>query len=163
MVQAKQAIEADQQYLTFLLDGESYGIDVLQVQEIRAWESTRLIPEAPDYIKGLLDLRGEMVPIVDLRARFSLERVDYTPTTVIIVISVQVAEDTELVGIVVDNVSDVVNVKPGGVRPAPKLGQQINTDFIHGMIRNDENMVMLLETGRLFDPQALASLTQHTS
>lgn len=160
MAQAKQVTDIDQQYLTFVLDGESYGIDVLQVQEIRAWESTRPIPEAPDYIKGLLDLRGEMVPIVDLRARFSLERVDYTPTTVIIVISVQVGEHNEVVGIVVDNVSDVVNVKQSGVRPAPKLGQQINTEFIHGMIRNDDAMVMLLETGRLFDPQALATLGQ---
>ena len=86
--EAQTSFEPNQQFLTFLLDDETYGVDVLQVHEIRAWEQARAIPDSPEYIRGVLDLRGEIVPIVDLRMRLNIPPIDYTATTVIIVVSV---------------------------------------------------------------------------
>ncbi len=155
VAETKQALDLDHQYLTFGLAGEAYGIDVLQIQEIRAWESTRLIPEAPEQIKGVLDLRGQLVPIIDLRLRFGLESVDYTPTTVTIVISVRMADKNEVVGIVVDGVSDVLSIDGEDVRPPPNLGSQIDTRYMLGMVKSDDSMVMLLDTDKLFDDETI--------
>lgn len=157
-----EALDLDRQYLTFLLAGDTYGIDVLQIQEIRAWEATRLIPEAPEQIKGVLDLRGQIVPIVDLRLRFKLASAEYTPTTVTIVISTRVAGKDEVVGIVVDGVDDVLSVNLDEVRPPPNLGKQINTYFMQGMVKYEGQMVVLLDTDKLFDEGTIASL-EHLS
>ena len=94
------------QYLSFELAGEIYGVDILKVREIKGWEEVRPLPDTPDYIKGVLDLRGVIVPIVDLRIRFQLESCEYTPTTVIIVLSVEYEKEQRVVGAVVDGVSD---------------------------------------------------------
>jgi len=163
VARSNEALDPDrhQQFLTFMLDGDTYGIDVLQIQEIRAWEQTRLIPEAPDHIKGVLDLRGQIVPIVDLRLRFNLAHAEYTPTTVTIVISVRMYEGREVVGIVVDGVDDVLSIKVDEMRPPPKLGgDQSKTRFMLGMVKSDNAMVMLLDTDKLFDEETIASIEQ---
>jgi purine-binding chemotaxis protein CheW len=143
-----------EQFLTFELAGESYGIEILKVQEIRGWEPIRKIPNTPSYLKGALNLRGSIVPIVDLRERFNMEAVEYTPTTVVIVLSME----TELggpnvMGIVADAVSDVLDVKLSDIRHSPNLGVKINTQFIRGMYVSKKNMVMLLNVEKLLDPE----------
>jgi len=143
------------QYLSFSLGGEEYGLDILKVQEIRGWESVRQLPDMPDYIKGVLDLRGSIVPIVDLRLRFRVGEARYTPTTVIIVVGVESGGSNRVMGLVVDGVSDVLDVAADAMRPAPALGARINTRFIRGMVTRDSRMVVLLDVDKLLDPDEL--------
>ena len=139
------------QYLSFELAGEIYGVDILKVREIKGWEEVRLLPDMPDYIKGVLDLRGVIVPIVDLRIRFQLESCEYTPTTVIIVLSVEHEEYERVVGVVVDGVSDVLDISPGDVRKTPDLGGKISNRYIKGMVTLAERMAILLDVNKLLD------------
>jgi purine-binding chemotaxis protein CheW len=137
------------QVLTFVLGNETYGVDILRVQEIRGWSAVTKIPHAPSHILGVLNLRGSIVPIVDLRMRFSLDRVEYTTVTVIIVVSVKSAAGRRDFGVVVDGVSDVVDVNNAEVKPAPELGSSGATDYIRGLVPVAERMVVLLDIDRL--------------
>jgi len=139
------------QYLSFELAGEIYGVDILKVREIKGWEEVRPLPDMPEYIKGVLDLRGVIVPIVDLRIRFQLESCEYTPTTVIIVLSVEHEGQQRVVGMVVDGVSDVLDVSAGEVRNAPELGGKISHHYIKGMVTLAEKMAILLDVNKLLD------------
>lgn len=143
------------QYLSFTLGGEAYGVDILRVQEIKGWETVRPLPDTPDYVKGVLDLRGEIVPIIDLRTRLKLDHAEYTPTTVTIVLTVESERGQNFVGIVVDGVSDVLDVPEDDVRAAPDLGAHINTKYIIGMVTQGERMVVLLDVDKLFNPDEL--------
>jgi len=146
------------QYLSFNLGGEDYGVDILKVREIKGWEEVRQLPDTPEYIKGVLDLRGTIVPIIDLRSRFQLETVEYTPTTVTIVLAVESAGKALAMGIVVDGVSDVLDVEAADIRQAPNLGSKINTRYIMGMVTMEERMVILLDVDRLISPEELGLL-----
>ncbi len=146
------------QYLSFSLGGEEYGVDILKVQEIKGWEPVRPLPDTPDHIKGVLDLRGIIVPVIDLRLRFGFSGVAYTPTTVTIVLRVQAGERVQTVGIVVDNVSDVLDVATDSIRQSPDLGGRIDTRYIQGMVTLEGRMVVLLDTDRLLDPDELDRL-----
>jgi purine-binding chemotaxis protein CheW len=141
--------EGSHQVLTFVLGNETYGVDILRVQEIRGWSAVTKIPHAPSHVLGVLNLRGSIVPIVDLRMRFSLDRVDYTTVTVIIVVSVMSAAGRRDFGVVVDGVSDVVDVNTEEVKAAPDLGAQGATDYIRGLVPVSERMVVLLDIDRL--------------
>lgn len=146
------------QFLSFTLGGEDYGVDILKVREIKGWEEVRQLPDTPNYVKGVLDLRGTIVPIIDLRSRFQLESVEYTPTTVTIVLAVEFDEKALAMGIVVDGVSDVLDVELAAIRQAPNLGSKINTRYIKGMVTVDERMVILLDVDRLISPEELGVL-----
>ncbi len=143
------------QYLSFELANEIYGVDILKVREIKGWEEVRPVPDMPDYIKGVLDLRGVIVPIVDLRIRFKLASCEYTPTTVIIVLSVEQGEQQRVVGVVVDGVSDVLDVSSGDIRSAPELGGKISNRYIKGMVTLAEKMAILLDVNKLLDLQEM--------
>ncbi len=147
------------QYLSFYLGGEDYGVDILRVQEIRGWEELRPLPDTPEYVKGVLDLRGTIVPIIDLRIRMKIRDVEYHPTTVIIVLSVH-KEDGEnlLVGAVVDAVSDVLDVAEKEIRKAPDIATKINDRYLRGMVSRDHRMVVLLDVDRLFKANELGLL-----
>ena len=150
-----------QQVLTFVLGNETYGVDILRVQEIRGFSAVTKIPHAPAHVLGVLNLRGSIVPIVDLRMRFSLERAEYNAVTVIIVLSVQSATGRRDFGVVVDGVSDVVDVKKAEVRPAPELGSASATEYILGLVPVAERMVVLLDIDCLIghDLRALSPST----
>jgi len=137
------------QVLTFVLGNETYGVDILRVQEIRGWQAVTKIPHSPSHVLGVLNLRGSIVPIVDLRMRFALERAEYTAITVIIVVSVHSAAGRRDFGVVVDGVSDVVDVNSAEVKPAPELGSRSATDFIRGLVPVSDRMVVLLDIDRL--------------
>ena len=137
------------QVLTFTLGNETYGVDILRVQEIRGWSPVTRIPQSPNHVLGVLNLRGSIVPIVDLRMRFSLERAEYTPLTVIIVLSVESAVGRRDFGVVVDGVSDVIDVPTADVKPAPELGSHVSTEFIAGLAAVSGRMLMLLDIDRL--------------
>lgn len=141
------------QVLTFMLDGEEYGVDILQVQEIKGWQDATPLPNTPAFVRGVINLRGTIVPIVDLRSRFSLDAIDYGPTTVNIVLRVEAEGQHErVVGVVVDAVSDVYDLDPASVQPSPDFGSAIDIDFISGLATVDEKMLILLDAAALLDP-----------
>ena len=146
------------QFLSFSLAQEDYGIDILRVQEIRGWEEVREIPNTPEYIKGVLNLRNIVVPIIDLRIRFSKQDVEYKTTTVIVILSVESGDQPRTVGVVVDAVSDVLDVYENDLQSAPDFGTQVNTKYISGMVMLDKRMVILLDTDKLLDPDELTAL-----
>ncbi len=141
--------EGSRQVLTFTLGEETYGVDILRVQEIRGYSTVTRIPQAPAHVLGVLNLRGSIVPIVDMRMRFNLDRAEYTPLTVIIVLSVESPAGRRDIGVVVDGVSDVIDVAVAEIKPAPELGAQVSTEFIQGLAAVSGRMVMLLDIDRL--------------
>jgi purine-binding chemotaxis protein CheW len=139
--------------LTFELGRETYGVEILRVREIRGWTLVAKIPHAPSHVLGVLNLRGSIVPVVDLRLRFELERAEYTQVTVIIVLSVHSNSGRREVGVVVDGVSDVVDFDASAMKPAPDLGPGYSSDYICGLVPVGERMVVLLDIDRLIGIQ----------
>jgi purine-binding chemotaxis protein CheW len=137
------------QVLTFTLGEETYGVDILRVQEIRGYSTVTRIPQAPAHVLGVLNLRGSIVPIVDMRMRFNLAQAEYTALTVIIVLSVESPVGRRDFGVVVDGVSDVIDVATSDIKPAPELGEQVSTEFIEGLAAVSGRMVMLLDIDTL--------------
>jgi purine-binding chemotaxis protein CheW len=153
----------ERQYLTFSLAGEQYGIDILKVQEIRGWAPVTRIPNVPDFVKGVMDLRGTVVPIVDLRGRFNLEEVANSKTTVVILAMVGEETGGRVVGLVVDGVSDVLDIRPGDVQPPPDFGSTVNTEFLKGLVTRETGMVLLLDMERLLAVDELYGLAGGTA
>lgn len=143
------ATVAAEQFLTFMLNGEEYGVDILRVQEIKGWESATEIPNTPQYIRGVINLRGTIVPVIDLRRRFAIEPIEYTNTTVIIVLRIRTADSEKTMGFIVDAVSDVYNVTPEQMKPTPEFGGQVRTDYVKGLATVDDKMVILLDIDQL--------------
>jgi len=150
--------EDQTQFLSFTLGDEDYGVNILRVQEIRGWEEVREIPKTPDYIKGVLNLRSMVVPIIDLRIRFGFEKVEYKTTTVIMVLSVEKEDGSHVMGVVVDAVSDVLNIDPDNIKDAPNFGAKVNTKFMNGMVMVDERMVILLNVDKLLEQDELTAI-----
>lgn len=148
------------QILTFLLAGEEYGVEILRVQEIRGWDGATQIPNLPIYVKGVINLRGTIVPIVDLRRRFNLESVPYGPKTVVIVMKVEGGEKSWTLGIVVDAVSDVVQVAEAQMKPPPDFGAAARTDFVRGLVTSGEKLVIALDIDRLLSPSEMTPLKE---
>ena len=156
--QGEETVNTHQQYLTFLLGDDIYGVDILRVQEVRGWTKVREIPNTPEYVKGVLDLRGTIVPIIDLRMRLSIEEVEYTPITVVIVLAIEVGDENYVVGVVVDTVSDVLDVDEANIKKAPNFGTHIETKFIEGMVMADAGMVVLMNIDKMLNPEELSAL-----
>ena len=148
------AVNADQ-YLTFMLAGEEYGVDILRVQEIKGWGKVTSIPSTPEYVRGVMNLRGTIVPILDLRKRFSMDQIDYGPTTVVIVLRVECDGRDRIMGIVVDAVSDVYAVPPDELRPSPDFGGNVHVEFVRGLATVDEKMVIILNIDKLLNADDL--------
>ncbi len=149
------ATDSDQ-FLTFTIQGEEYGIEILRVQEIKGFSKIRPIPNAPAYVKGVMNLRGTVVPIVDLRARFGMCEAEYNQFTVIIVVSV----GTRVVGLLVDAVSDVLNINRQQIEETPEMGSDTDTTFFCGMGKVGEKLVLLLNVDRLVGAERLEALEQ---
>lgn len=144
------------QYLSFILSDEEYGVDILRVQEIKGWSKTTPIPNTPSYIKGVMNLRGAIVPIIDLRERFGLPPLSYGPMTVVIVVSVRSEERDRLMGVVVDAVSDVYNVRPEDLKPAPDLGGKLRSEFVKGLATVDEKLMVVVDIDSLLNSDELS-------
>lgn len=141
------------QFLTFLLQEEQFGLDILCVQEIRGYTRVTQIPNMPPFIKGAMNLRGTVVPIVDLRCRFGVPAAQYDQFTVVIVVNM----GTKVVGLVVDAVSDVLNVEESDIDAPPDFGDGIDTSFIQGMAKAGENLITLLDIERLLDLETIST------
>jgi purine-binding chemotaxis protein CheW len=140
------------EYLTFLLGAEDYGVDILRVQEIRGWEQVTRIPNQPGYVKGVLNLRGSIVPIFDLRERLGMPGRDYDKATVVIVLKVLDEYSEKSVGVVVDGVSDVLNATAKDIAATPDFGSRLDTEFITGLASAGGKMIMLLDVDKLQPP-----------
>ena len=138
-------ISDEDQYLTFDLGQEVFGVDILRVTEIRGWEEPTLLPNSPSYVKGVINIRGLIVPIIDLRARFSLGELSYLPTTVVIVLNCSVEGVQRTMGFVVDAVSDVLNTNSEQIKPPLAFGGSIKQDNIEGMVNTPDHIVTLLK------------------
>jgi purine-binding chemotaxis protein CheW len=136
------------QMLTFSLGAEVYGVDILQVKEIRGWSPVTRMPQSPPSVLGVLNLRGAIVPVVDLRVQFALPTAAFTPLTVVIILSLRGPHGTRECGVVVDNVKDVVDVPADGIRPAPAM-HETGPVFIQGIATVDEQMLILLDANEL--------------
>ena len=140
-----QAGAGENQYLTFILNDEEYAVDILRVQEIRGWEPATSIPNSPAYVVGVINLRGMVIPIINLRKRFNLPDSEISSTTVIVIVKVLHDGDERTVGMVVDAVSEVYNVSDDVLRATPELGSSISTNFIKGLATIDNKMIILLD------------------
>ncbi len=155
---AMQDQSGTDQYLTFILGQEEYGVNILRVQEIRGWESATSIPNTPEFILGVINLRGIVVPILDLRIRFGLEDRSFGATTVVVVVKVEQKGEERIVGMVVDAVSEVYNVSEDMMRETPDMGGAINTDFVKGLATIDEKMIILLDVDLLIEKGILENI-----
>ncbi len=147
-VAAKQANE----FLTFTLGEEEYGVEILKVQEIRSYEEPTTIANAPPFLKGVVNLRGVIVPIVDMRIKFGLGKADYNQFTVVIILNVA----HRVVGMVVDGVSDVLTLSAEQIRPAPEFGATLDTKYIIGLGTIDERMLILMDIEKLMTSSDMA-------
>jgi len=150
--------EASDQYLTFSLAGEEYGVDILGVQEVKVWTEVTVLPNTPSYIKGVLNLRGVIVPIIDLRARFALPRIDYTETTVIVVLKLQIEGKSKIIGIVVDSVSDVLDIPHSAQKTVDDFDLNSKSEAITGVATVNNKLVIMMNAAKLLDASEMARL-----
>jgi purine-binding chemotaxis protein CheW len=146
------AASAGTEFLAFTLGDENYGIGILKVQEIRGYEAVTKIANTPDFIKGVINLRGVIVPVVDMRIKFHLGSVEYNQFTVVIVLNV----GGRIIGMVVDSVSDVIELTPEQIHPTPELGTGIDTQYIIGLGSVDERLIILLDIEKLMSAKDMA-------
>lgn len=142
-------ISSGQQYLSFMLGTESYGVDILSVKEIRGWDDATLVPNSPDYVKGVVNLRGTIVPIIDLRIRFDIGSVDFSPTTVVIILSGKSEIGNKTVGFIVDAVSDVLDVDDSDMKSSPEFDGSVPAHYIHGLVNTNDSVVTVLDVEHL--------------
>ncbi len=147
------------EFLTFRLGQEEYCIDILKVQEIRGYDTVTSIANTPDFIKGVINLRGNIVPIVDLRIKFRLSEARYDATTIVIILNLK----KKMIGMVVDSVSDVIAVPFDEIREAPRFGSTINTEFISGMATVEGRMLIVVDIERLMSSEDLQLIEQVAS
>ena len=140
------------QFLTFTLGDEEYGVEILKVQEIKGYSTVTPIPNTPSYVKGVLNLRGAIIPIVDLRSKLSMSEAPYNQFTVIIVVRVGV----KTVGVVVDAVSDVLNIPTKDIQATPDFGAQVDARFISGLAKTGERLVVLLDIDKVLGADTIA-------
>lgn len=147
------------EFLSFTLGSEDYGIDILKVQEIRGYETPTKIANSPEFIKGVINLRGVIVPIVDLRIKFNVGHAEYNALTVVIILSIA----KRVIGIVVDGVSDVVTLTPEQIKPAPKFGATFDTQYLMGLATLDSRMLILLDIEKLMSSSDMSLLDEAAS
>jgi purine-binding chemotaxis protein CheW len=155
---AQEAEAAGQEFLVFALGSEEYGIDILKVQEIRGYDTVTRIANAPEFVKGVINLRGIIVPIVDMRIKFNLGRVEYDHQTVVIILNVA----GRVVGMVVDGVSDVLTLTNDEIKPAPEFGSTLNTEFLTGLGTVEGRMLILMDIEKLMTSEEMA-LMEHVA
>ncbi len=148
-------LERGGKYLTFALADEQYGLEILKVREIIGYINVTAVPQTPGYVKGVINLRGQVIPVVDLRAKFGMETAEVTDQTCIIVVEIQQAERTFSTGIVVDHVQEVLDVDGHDIEPAPQFGSAVETDFILGMGKVGDSVKILLDIDKVLGDETL--------
>lgn len=159
MDQAVKAMhDREGKYLTFMLADEEYGIGILKVKEIIGMMPVTSVPQTPDFVKGVINLRGKVIPVIDLRLRFGMDPSDYTERTCIIVVEIQGEAGNILIGSVVDTVSEVLNIKGKDIEDTPAFGTKLETDYILGMAKVEGGVKILLNIDQVLNAEEIASL-----
>ena len=151
----KGVADREGKYLTFSLDCEEYGIGILKVKEIIGMMRITPVPQTPEFVKGVINLRGKVIPVIDLRVRFGMSRIDYTDRTCIVVVEIGLASTRLNIGIVVDSVSEVTNIRGADVEDTPAFGTALNTDYILGMAKAGGSVKILLDIDRVLTADEL--------
>ncbi len=151
-------ISETRQYLTFKLGEEIFAIDVAKVREVLEFTTITKVPRTPEFMSGVINLRGNVVPVVDLRLCFEMSKTEKTVNTCIIVVEVLLEGESAVIGALADSVEEVIDLEPEQIQPAPKIGTQIRTDFIKGMGKRDAQFVMILDIDRVFSAEELNSV-----
>jgi purine-binding chemotaxis protein CheW len=156
----KNSRDREGKYLTFSLAGEEYGIGILKVKEIIGLMPITPVPKTPSFVKGVINLRGKVIPVADLRLKFNMDEMAYTERTCIIVVEIREGLGQVLMGIVVDSVSEVLNIKAGEIEDTPAFGTQMDTDYILGMAKTGGGIKILLEIDKVFGGEEMIELAQ---
>jgi purine-binding chemotaxis protein CheW len=146
------------QFLTFILDNEEYGVEILRVQEIRGWSKVTPIPNSPHYLKGVINLRGAIVPIIDLRERFGMDSLEYGITTVVIVLRVENGDEERIMGLVVDAVSEVYTLNQSQCQAPPDMGGETGEKFVKALASVDDKMIILLDIDTFLNAEVSQTL-----
>ncbi len=154
--------EKEGKYLTFSLAGEEYGIGILKIKEIIGMMPITPVPQTPEFVKGVINLRGKVIPVLDLRLKFDMEAMDFTERTCIIVVEIDGASGTMLIGIVVDAVSEVLHINDENIQETPAFGTDLNTDYILGMARMEGGVKILLDIDRVLSTDEMVTLDKNT-
>ncbi len=154
------AADREGKYLTFSLAGEEYGIGILKIREIIGMLPITSVPETPAFVKGVINLRGKVIPVVDLRRRFGMPTMDYTERTCIIVVEIAGPAGTVSMGVVVDSVSEVLNIKGADIEDTPSFGTQLNTEYILGMAKVGKGLRILLDIEKALTTTEMESLSR---
>jgi len=150
--------EREGKYLTFSLSDEEYGIGILKIKEIIGMMKVTTVPQTPEFVKGVINLRGKVIPVIDLRIRFGMESMDYTERTCIIVVEIDGTSGTVQIGIVVDSVSEVLNIKADEIEDTPTFGTKLKTDYILGMAKMEGGVKILLDIDLALSTEDIAAL-----
>lgn len=151
-----------QQYLTFRLAQETFAVDVAKVREILDFVAITKVPQTPDFMRGVINLRGSVVPVVDMKLKFGMEPTEKTVNTCIIVLEVTIENETTIVGALADSVQEVVELDPSQIEPPPRIGMKLNIDFIKGMGKLNDEFVIILDTDKIFSFTEGSVLTEMT-
>ena len=154
----KALTEREGKYLTFTIAQEEYGIGILKIKEIIGMMSITSVPQTPDFVKGVINLRGKVIPVLDLRLRFGMKSIDYNDRTCIIVVEIAANGTNITIGIVVDSVSEVLNIKGEEIEDTPTFGAKLNTDYILGMAKIDGAVKILLDINRVLSDKMVSDL-----
>ena len=146
------------QYLTFKLADEVFGIEVSKVREVLDFTTITKIPRTPDFMSGVINLRGNVVPVVDLRLCFEMSKTEKTLNTCIVVVEMLIEGEATIIGALADSVEEVIDLEPEQIQPAPRMGTQIRTDFIKGMGRREAQFIMILDIDRVFSAEELSAV-----
>ena len=156
----KTMVDRAGKYLTFTLADEEYGIGILKIKEIIGMMPITTVPQTPEFVKGVINLRGKVIPVIDLRLRFGMGEIDYTERTCIIVVEIDGQTGTVLIGIVVDSVSEVLNVKGEEIEDTPTFGTKLDTEYILGMAKMEGGVKILLDIDRVLNAEEVGMLEQ---
>ncbi len=146
------------QYLTFKLEDEIYATNISKVREVLEFARVTKVPRTPDYMRGVINLRGRVVPVLDLKLRFDMSRTEKTINTCVIIVEVDVEGDMMVIGALADSVQEVIEMDDSLVEPPPKIGTRLNTEFIHGMGRRDEEFIIILDIDKVFSVENLGEV-----
>lgn len=146
------------QYLTFRLEEEVFALDISQVREVLDFTAITKVPRTPEFMRGVINLRGSVVPVVDMRLKFGMSRTEQTLNTCIIIVEINIEGDRLILGALADSVQEVIELGPGQIEPAPRIGTRLDTDFIKGMGKRDDEFIIILDIDRIFSMNELSSV-----
>jgi len=154
------SLEEPEQYLTFTLDGESFATEIIQVREVLEFSHVTKVPRTPDYMCGVINLRGSVVPVVDLRLKFGMEETEPTVNTCMVIVEVEIDNQSTVLGALADSVQEVIGLRRDQLEPAPRLGTRVNNEFVRAMGKHEDKFVIILDMKRVFSVDELDDLVE---